>query len=267
MKDFPKLILAMSLALPATAGLAAERQTSQPTAPAQTQPAPAGAYLGVEVGPLPPVLAVQLPLSVPKGQGVLIFRVESGSPAEAAGLRPYDLLLSYDNQRLYAPDQLSRLVALDRVGRAVTLKLVRGGQILTLQAILGGAPARPLMGHPQQAWPFGFFHPPHPSAREQRREVIEESFESLNVEKLEDGRYRASIAYLDNDGNKREFKFEGSREELRRQIDQTEEMAPAARKQLLAALDMKQAWPMPQFWMPLDFEDLMRAWRDQQWLP
>lgn len=266
MKDFPKLILAISLALLATAGLAAEPQPSQPAAPAQTRPAPATAYLGVEVGPLPPALAVQLPPSVPKGQGVLISRVEPGTPAEAAGLRPYDLLLSYDDQRLYAPDQLSRLVALDRVGRAATLELVRGGEILTIQATLGEAPARPLMGHPPQAWPFGFFQPTPPSTQEQRQGVVEESFESLNVEKLEDGRYRASIEYLDKDGNKREFKFEGSREELRRQIGQTEEMAPAARKHLLNALDMKEAWPMPQFWGPLDFQDLMRAWRNGEWM-
>ena len=47
---------------------------------------------------------------------MLIGRVEPSSPAEAAGLKPYDLLLSYDDQKLFSPEQLSRLVATDRAG-------------------------------------------------------------------------------------------------------------------------------------------------------
>lgn len=266
MKDFGKLVLTLSLVLPA-AGLAAEPQTPQPAVPlSQTRPAPVAAHLGVEIGPLPPALAVQLPATVPKGQGVLIIRLEPGSPAETAGLRPYDLMLSYDDQRLLAPEQLSRLVALDRPGREVVLKLVREGKILSVHAILGQAPTSPFMGHPRQTWPFGFFHPMQSAAPGQRQEVISESFESLNVEKLEDGRYRASMEYLDRDGTKRSFKFEGSRDEMHRQIAETKEMSSVARRQLLNAIDVKEAFPMPHLWGPLHFKDLMRAWRNGEWM-
>lgn len=266
-KDFSKLVLALFLALPAVASAGADTQPAQAVAaPTQTQPTPAAARLGVDVGPLPPALAVQLPAVVPKGQGVLVVRVEPGSPAETAGLRPYDLLLSYDDQRLYAPEQLSRLVALDRPGREVTLKLVRGGEILSVQSILGQAPVSPFMGHPWQTWPFGFFHPMQSAAPEHSQEVTSESFESLNVEKLEDGRYRASMEYSDRDGTERSFKFEGTRDEMHRQIAETKEMSPAARRQLLNAIDVKEAFPMPHLWGPLHFEDLMRAWRNGEWM-
>lgn len=270
MRYFSSLVIALSLALPAAASLATEAPPDQAgAAPAQIQATPAAAHLGVEVGPLPPALAVQLPDKLPKGQGVLIARVEPGSPAETAGLRPYDLLLSYDDQRLYAPEQLSRLVALDRPGRSVSLELVRGGGVLTVQVALGKAPTAPLMDSPWPRWPFGFFHRmplTQPGAPEQLQETVSESFESLDVEKLEDGRYRAAIEYLDGSGDKRSFQFVGSRDELRRQIAQAKEMAPAARKHLLNALDMKGTWSMPQFWRPLDFENLMRAWRNGEWM-
>ena len=60
--------------------------------------APPEAYLGVLVGSVPPALTAQLPDTVPRGQGIMVRRIEPGSPAEAAGMRPYDLLLSYDDQ-------------------------------------------------------------------------------------------------------------------------------------------------------------------------
>lgn len=267
MKDFAKLVLTLSLFVPAAVGLAAEPQTPLPVAPSsQTRSAPVAAHLGVEVGPLPPALAVQLPASVPRGQGVLIGRVEPGSSADAAGLRPYDLLLSYDDQRLLVPEQLSRLVALDRPGREVALKLVRGGEVFSVQAILGQAPMTPFMEHPRRTWPFGFFHPMQWAPTGQRQEVISESFESLNVEKHEDGRYRVSMEYLDRDGTKRRFELEGTSEEIRRQIGETKDMPPMARRRLLNAIDDNEAFPMPHLWGPLHFNDLMRAWRDGEWM-
>ncbi len=97
-------------------------------------------------------------------------------------------------------------------------------------------------------------------------ETVTESFESLNVQKLEDGRYRASIEYLDAGGAKQSHVFEGTRDELRTQIGQSTDLPPMARKHLLNALDMKGGWPMPHFRGPLDFEELMRTWRKGGWM-
>ncbi len=266
MNRFTKLALALSLALPAGGVFAAQLQLSAATSVPPAQAVAAGAHLGTGVEAVPPLLAAQLPSTIPQGQGVLIGRVEPGSPAAAAGLQPYDILLSYGDQKLFSPGQLSALVAADQPGRTVTLKLVRGGKLQEVQAELGQGVPRAAEPRPWQVRPYHFPHHAFPAMPEQRHETVTESFESLNVQKLEDGRYRAAIEYLDADGTKQNHVFEGTRDELRKQIGQSDELPPAARKHLLNALNMKGGWSMPRFWGPLDFEELMRTWREGGWM-
>ena len=64
---------------------------------------------------------------------------------------------------------------------------------------------------------------------------------------IEGDRYRAAIEYLAPDGDKRSHVFEGSRDELREQIGQSEDLPPAGRKHLLNALNLKGGWPRPPF--------------------
>lgn len=260
------IVLALSLALPTGGVFAAQPAPSATTGAPPAQDIAAGAHLGVGIESVPPALAAQLPPAIPRGQGVLIGRVEPDSPAAAAGLRPYDILLSYDDQKLFSPDQLHRLVAADQPGRIVTLKRVRGGQLQTVQVTLGQGAPRTAM--PQHGWSFPFHFPRNafPVMPRQRQETLTESFESLNVEKLEDGRYRAAIEYLDADGNRQRYEFEGTWDELHKQIGQSKDLSPAARKHLLNTLNMNTGWPMRHFWRPLDFEELMRTWREGGWM-
>ena len=266
MNRLTKIALALSLALPAGGVFAAQPVPAIAAAAPTVQTAATGAHLGVGVEAVPPVLAAQLPSTVPQGQGVLIGRVEPGSPAAAAGLQAYDILLSYGDQKLFSPDQLSALVAADQPGRTVTLKLVRGGQVQEVQAELGQGAPQPAAPRPWQARPFHFPRHAFPAMPEQRQKTVSESFESLNVQKLEDGRYRAAIEYLDEGGAKQSHVFEGTRDELRTQIGQSKDLPPTARKHLLNALNMKGGWPMPHFRGPLDFEELMRTWREGGWM-
>ena len=46
---------------------------------------------------------------LPKGQGVLVVQVTPDTPAAKAGLRPRDILVNYDDQKLYSPEQLIKL--------------------------------------------------------------------------------------------------------------------------------------------------------------
>jgi len=265
MKGINRLVLVLLL-LPVYGAFAAQPEVNTPA----VAKAAVGAHLGVAVEPVPPVLSAQLPDTVPQGQGVLISRVEPDSPAAAAGLKPFDILLSYDDQKLFSPEQLSRLVATDQAGRSVTLKLVRSGAIETLQATLGkGAPqpgpAYSMRHRPMHPTPFP--HPAFPAMPNNMHSpaVVEERFEALNVERLKNGRYRASIEYLDADGNKRSHEFEGSREELRRQIEQAKDMPPVARKHLLNALNFKNDLRMPQFFVPYNLRDFMQEWSRDDW--
>ncbi len=115
---------------------------------------------------------------------------------------------------------------------------------------------------PWRAGPLHFPHRAFSAMPEQRWETLTQSFESLNVEKLDGDRYRAAIEYLAADGSKRSYVFEGTREELNEQIGQSQELPPTARKHLLNALNLKGGWPMPHFTGPFDFEEMMRMWRE-----
>jgi hypothetical protein len=251
-KDYIAFALFLSFSVPCSAALAARPVAAQPE---QTAPSAAAAYLGVEVGYLPPALTAHLSPSVPKGQGVVIRRVEPGSPAAATGLQPHDLLLSYDDQRLYSPEQLAKLVAVDVPGRTVALKLERAGQIQTVQATLGEGKSLPMTAYPWQVWPFAVPYQ-FPPAQE-IPEGVAESFESLRIEKLDGDRYRAAIEYLDAGGETRSFSFEGTRKELRKQIAEAKELPAPVRDQLLNALNAGEGVPLPSVWGFADFEDFL----------
>jgi S1-C subfamily serine protease len=66
----------------------------------------------------------------PDGQehALLVVGVSSGSPAEAAGLLVGDVLLDFGGQPIQSPEDLLQGLSSDRVGKAVRLKLLRGGQ-------------------------------------------------------------------------------------------------------------------------------------------
>lgn len=192
---------------------------------------------------LAPVLAAQMQGVVPRGKGLLIRQVEPGSPATSAGLQAFDILLSYDDQKLFSPDQLSALVSLDQPGRDVVPKLVRGGKPQELTVSLGEV--APLMAAPWpwQTRPFHFPRHGFPVRPDEGAQTVTKTFESLNVERLENGRYRAAIEYQDANGNTKRHGFEGSRDELIAQIRQSPDLSPAARAHLLNALNMRGSWP------------------------
>lgn len=82
-------------------------------------------YLGIASQP------VQLP-EWQRGQdgragALLVVHVTPGSPAAAAGVLVGDVLVDFDGQRVETPEDLLGLLVGDRVGRSVTLQLLRGG--------------------------------------------------------------------------------------------------------------------------------------------
>jgi membrane-associated protease RseP (regulator of RpoE activity) len=83
-------------------------------ATAEEQPAThAAAWLGVFTSRPPAALAAQLSELLTDEQGLLITHVLPESPAEAAGLRRYDVLATYDGRKLLTAEQLRRLLAAD----------------------------------------------------------------------------------------------------------------------------------------------------------
>jgi S1-C subfamily serine protease len=91
--------------------------------------------LGLDSRDLTPQLAQQF--GVPAdARGALVARVYRGSPAEAAGIKPGDLVVAANGQRIDDASALHNLEGLLPVGQAVRLDLQRDGRLQTVSALL-----------------------------------------------------------------------------------------------------------------------------------
>ena len=92
-------------------------------------------YLGILSQP------VRLPdgeqLGLTQRGGLLVVGVEDGSPASRGGLIIGDILATLDGQPVEDTDDLLVLLAGDRVGRPVAVKLVRGGELTEVEITVG----------------------------------------------------------------------------------------------------------------------------------
>ncbi len=92
-------------------------------------------YLGVASQPVRLPEAVQQQLEQPIG--LLIVSVEPNSPAEKGGLVLGDTIVSVDNQPTRHLDQLLSLLGGDRVGTAMTFRVLRGGEVKEIKVTIG----------------------------------------------------------------------------------------------------------------------------------
>ncbi|MEX2560173.1 MAG: PDZ domain-containing protein [Pirellulales bacterium] len=91
-------------------------------------------YLGVSTSPVPDVLRKHLRL--PPRAGLLVEGIESGSPAEAAGIEQYDVLEKLDQQLLINTEQLSALVRSLPAGKEVAVTLIHKNRPKTVTATM-----------------------------------------------------------------------------------------------------------------------------------
>ncbi len=84
------------------------------------------AYLGIASQP------VRLPDAVRerigRAMGLIVVSVETGSPADRAGLTVGDVIIAVGDQPVSLPDELLAQLTADRIGRPLTLRVLRGGQ-------------------------------------------------------------------------------------------------------------------------------------------
>jgi S1-C subfamily serine protease len=91
------------------------------------------AFIGIAGGrrPLPPRAAAALDRTA----GVEVVQVVQGSPAARAGLRNEDLIIDVDGVPMEDAGDLQRLMVGDRIGRKVTVRAFRGGELLELTVV------------------------------------------------------------------------------------------------------------------------------------
>ncbi|PYQ70963.1 MAG: peptidase [Acidobacteria bacterium] len=97
-------------------------------------------YMGVALRDVDPDLERSLKLTV--NHGALVQDVTSGSPADRAGLRPYDIVTSLDDHTIATDDQLIREVSARAPGSAAHLRFVRDGREQSITVKLAERPAR-----------------------------------------------------------------------------------------------------------------------------
>jgi Do/DeqQ family serine protease len=95
--------------------------------------------LGMDSRDLTAALARQFGLQ-PSSRGALVARVYRGSPAEAAGIKPGDLVVSANGQRIDTAEGLHNLEGLLPVGQPVRLEFQRNGQLQSAVATLKAQP-------------------------------------------------------------------------------------------------------------------------------
>lgn len=92
-------------------------------------------FLGVQMGSL-----ATPPANGPgeRGRlGVVVQRVWPGSPADLAGLRPGDRIVSYSGSEVEVPDELSFLITSTRPGSRIPVTFERNGQRREITVLLG----------------------------------------------------------------------------------------------------------------------------------
>lgn len=83
-------------------------------------------WLGVAIQDLSPELAEYHSLEA--GQGVLIARVFPGDPADQAGIKAKDIILSVNGQKIKDSRDLTSLIADLEIGRKANIKVLREGK-------------------------------------------------------------------------------------------------------------------------------------------
>jgi serine protease Do len=91
------------------------------------------AYIGIAGGPrpLPPHARVRLG----RKTGLEVVSVAAGGPAQRAGLRAEDLIVSIDQVTVERADDVQRLMNEAAIGRPMQLSLLRSGRWLDLQIV------------------------------------------------------------------------------------------------------------------------------------
>jgi len=125
------VLLLSSLLLAAEAG--------EPARPPKEQPI---GWLGVSIQEVGEELAERLAATfgVESGTGVLVLEAIRGGPAEAAGLKPSDVIVKLDNQPIWEVRQLQKIIRGSAPGRSIRLTILRGRERVQVPVTVGRMP-------------------------------------------------------------------------------------------------------------------------------
>jgi len=103
---------------------------------------PLRGFLGVQLRDLDP--AVRSAINFTGETGAAVLGISPDSPAAAAGLQPWDVVLSFNGETIHTTSQLIALVQRSHAGQSATLKIWRRGETLEIKAMVAeSTPAPP----------------------------------------------------------------------------------------------------------------------------
>lgn len=92
-------------------------------------------WLGVKIQSVSEDIAASL--KIPENVGAVIAALTPGGPAEKGGLKPGDVILSFDNAQVAGMRALPKLVARTPIDKTVPVEVLRNGQRQVLQVTVG----------------------------------------------------------------------------------------------------------------------------------
>jgi hypothetical protein len=202
-------------------------------------------YLGVGLEPLHPAMLRHLPQLLRDGRGIMVAEVTPDSPADKSGIKTHDIIVSYDDQKVYSPQQLAKLIHHDKAGREVKLGVIREGKAEDLQVTLGEHHTRREMRNDHDA-----DHARRmirgPMADRIRNRLVTNSerlhdwtsFDAMTITRADKDHFNAEIKYRDKDGKVESRHFAGTHDELRKAIEAQKDLPDNEREHLLRALDL-----------------------------
>jgi serine protease Do len=97
-------------------------------------------FIGIGLTDVTPALQRSLNLAV--STGAMVHEVNAGSPAERAGLRPYDVIVEVEGRQVFTNEELIRDISARPPGSIARLELIRDGRRHAVSVKLAERPAR-----------------------------------------------------------------------------------------------------------------------------
>ncbi|MGH9486800.1 MAG: Do family serine endopeptidase [Terriglobales bacterium] len=101
-------------------------------------------YLGIDVTPLSPDTAASL--HEPNASGVLVDQVNADSPAAKAGIKPYDVVTSFNGSKITNGGDLQVVAGSAAPGTTAKVGVVRDGKPMTFDVTMGNYANAPASG-------------------------------------------------------------------------------------------------------------------------
>lgn len=95
-------------------------------------------WLGVGLQPV--TIPDSLQASTGQARGAMVLQLAANGPAQHAGVLPGDILLSIDDFRFGQRRGLASLMGPERIGKSVTLRLLRAGEIKQIGVVIAARP-------------------------------------------------------------------------------------------------------------------------------